>query len=96
MQEASSKRALLKIAGLSIAIIGLGLILFAFLLETQEYELDVPGIPEEFATVYGETNFTRFLIGGFGIVLGYIGFKVFRYVPSSERERDYVSEEDLG
>jgi|TARA_B100001971_G_C18156861_1_gene519057 hypothetical protein len=95
MPEASSKKALFKIVGLAIAIIGLGLVLLAFLSETQKWEGAVPGLRDEIATVRGETDFQRYLIGGFGIILGYIGYRAYKYVPPSERERDYVSEEDL-
>ena len=96
MPKTALNRPLLKIVGIVIAIIGLAVIVIAFLSETQEIYVDL-GQPPEFAAQYeaGETDFQRYLMGGFGIFLGYIGFRVFRYIPYSERERDYVSEEDL-
>jgi|TARA_B100001971_G_scaffold10480_1_gene8488 hypothetical protein len=96
MSETSSKRPIFKIAGIVVAIIGLGFVVFAVISESPEYGFNVPGQPEEFAYVSGENKFQRYGIGGFGVALIYIGFRLVRYIPPSERERDYVSEEDLG
>jgi len=95
MSEKSSKRPIFKVIGIAIAIIGLGLVVLSLTSDPSTFRFNVPGQPIEFSEVSGQTNFQRYGIGGLGLALGYIGFRVFRYVPPSERERDYVSEEDM-
>lgn len=95
MSKTSSKRQIFKIAGIAIAIIGLVVIYIAITSESSTYRFNIPGRPVEFSEVSGETNFQKWGIGLVGVILGYIGFRTFRYVPSAERERDYVSEEDI-
>jgi|TARA_B100001971_G_scaffold37764_1_gene32760 hypothetical protein len=90
-----SKRPIFKIAGIAIIIIGIGVVANALTTESSTFRFNVPGQPVEFSEVSGETNFQRYGIGGLGLTLVYIGFRVFRYVPPAERERDYISEEDL-
>ncbi|MFC1753659.1 hypothetical protein ACFL96_09750 [Thermoproteota archaeon] len=95
MSKTSSKRQIFKIIGIAIAIIGLAVIYIAVTSESSTYKFNVPNKPPEFSEVSGETNFQKWGIGLVGVILGYVGFRVFRYVPLAERERDYISEEDL-
>ncbi len=95
MPEKPSKRPIFKIAGIAIIVVGIGLIALAITSESSTFRFNIPGQPIEFSEVSGETNFQRYGIGGLGIAISYIGFRVFRYIPPAERERDYVSEEDL-
>ncbi len=95
MSKTSSKQQIFKIAGIAIVLIGVVVIYTAITAESSTYSFNVPGQPVEFSAVEGETNFQKWGIGLVGVVLGYVGFRVFRYVPSAERERDFVSEEDL-
>ncbi len=95
MSKTSSKRQIFKIGGIAIIAIGVAVIILAFLTESSEYRFNVPGQPVEFSEVSGETNFQRWGIGLIGVIIIYVGFRASKYVPTSERERDYVSEEDL-
>lgn len=95
MSNTSTKQQIFKIAGIAIILIGVSVIYIAFTSESSTYRFNVPGQPAEFSAVEGETNFQKWGMGLVGVILGYVGFRVFRYIPSAERERDYVSEEDL-
>ena len=95
MSKTASKRPMFKAAGIVLAILGVGTIAFALISEPSKFEFNIPGQPVEFSEVRGQTNFQRYGMGGFGVALIFIGFRSYRYVPPAERERDYVSEEDL-
>ncbi len=43
----------------------------------------------------GETPFQKYLIGFSGFMMILIGYRLFRYIPPDERERETVSEQDL-
>ena len=94
-ESPKSKRPIFKIVGIAILVIGIGVIALALASESSTVDFVIPGEPVELSRVVLQSDFQRYGIGFFGLVIIYLGFRVFRYIPVAERERDWVSEEDL-
>jgi uncharacterized membrane protein len=84
---------MLRVAGVIMAILGIAVIAFATTM--QEYSYRIQQGPEELGVASGQTPFQKLGVAVLGIAVIYIGYRVFRYIPPSEREREQVSELDL-
>ncbi len=94
MTQLSPRRKVLRVIGITIAILGIVTIIYAaFVMEAAYYRIQ-PG-PEELGVAEGETRYAQYTVGFVGIALLYTGYKVFKYIPYSEREREHVTEMDL-
>jgi amino acid transporter len=95
MTGLSPRRKLLKVIGLAIIIGGIALAVFAtFFMEAASFRIQA-GPDEALGVAEGETRFAQFAAGFVGIVLVYVGYRVFRFIPYAEREREQVTELDL-
>lgn len=95
MTELSPRRKMLRVLGITIAIIGVVVILFAaFAMGAESFRIQA-GPDEALGVAEGDTRFQQFAVGFVGIASLYIGYRVFKYIPYSEREREHVSELDL-
>ncbi len=92
-QPLSPKRKQLRVLGIILAIVGIVVIVFATTM--QEYSYRIQNGPEELGVATGQTPFQKLGVAVLGIAVAYLGYRVFRYIPPSEREREQVSELDL-
>lgn len=95
MPDLSPRRKALKAIGISIVIIGGIIIVYALMMDPADYYFIIPGEPVELGEVRGSTRYFQLGVGFIGIVLMFVGYKTFRFIPYSEREREYISEENL-
>ncbi|MFQ6135266.1 MAG: hypothetical protein ACE5KU_05570 [Nitrososphaerales archaeon] len=94
MTQLSPRRKALRGLGITLAILGgITTIYAAFALGPASWRYQ-PG-PEELGVAEGETRFQQIGVGFLGVVLIFIGYKTYRFIPYSEREREEVSELDL-
>lgn len=94
MTKLSRSRKALGVLGITLAILGgVTVIYAAFVLQPASWYFQ-PDV-EEFGFAEGETRFQQIGAGFFGAILIFLGYKTYRFIPPSEREREEVSELDL-
>ncbi len=84
---------MLRIVGIILAVAGIAVVAYATTM--QEYSYRIQQGPEELGVATGSTPFQKLGVATLGIAIIYTGYRVFRYIPPSEREREQVSELDL-
>lgn len=92
-QQLSPRRKQLRVLGIILAIVGIAVIAFATTM--QEYSYRIQQGPEELGVATGETPFQKLGVAVLGIAVVYLGYRVFSYIPPSERESEQISELDL-
>lgn len=75
-----------RVLGIIGMIGGAVVAIFSLLQGSTEFTFQVGGVQPELSTVYGTTRFYQFGGAVLGLVIIYGGFRMFRYVPKSERE----------
>jgi hypothetical protein len=95
MTGLSPRRKMLKVSGIALAIIGVVIIIFAaFGMGAESFRIQA-GPDEALGVAEGDTRFQQFAVGFVGIGSLYLGYRVFKYIPYAEREREHVTELDL-
>ncbi len=95
MTELSPRRKTFRLLGIIVAILGAIIIIYAaFAMEAAYFRLQA-GPDESLGVAEGETRFAQFAVGFVGVVMMFVGYRLFIYIPYSEREREQVSEMDL-
>lgn len=89
----STVRTILKLLGVASMVGGVVLMIYSLLQGSAEFSFQIGGVQPELSQVYGTTRFYQ--VGGavLGLIIVYFGFRMFRYVPKSEREEGPVEYE---
>jgi uncharacterized membrane protein len=85
---------MLRVLGIIVAVLGVVTVIYAtFYMQPGSFRIQQG--PEELGVAEGETRFTQLGVAVVGIGLIYLGYRVFKYIPPSERERELVTELDV-
>ena len=84
MTQLSSRRKTLRVLGVTLAILGGITILYAVFVMESYYFYVNPGPGAEPSSSYIRTY--QNTVGFFGVVLIFLGYVTYRFIPSSERE----------
>jgi hypothetical protein len=91
-----ASRKFFKIIGLFLIISGIIIIGYAsFILENSVFMVQRGGLDSEPQVVRGETSFQRITVGFVGALAMFIGYRMYKFIPYAEREKEMVSELDL-
>jgi len=90
MSQLSTTRKVLRGLGVGSGILGVILIILSIMAPPASYYYQ-PG-PEELGVFSGETNLFRIAGVFFGFVFIYLGYRAFKYIPKSEREKETVDD----
>lgn len=94
MAPLSPQRKRLRILGITLATLGIIAIIYGiFIMTALPYRIQ--NGPEELGVATGQTPFQKLVVAAVGFGSIYLGYRVFRYIPVAERERENVSELDL-
>tara|TARA_B100001971_G_C17967147_1_gene420472 strand:+ start:61 stop:399 length:339 start_codon:yes stop_codon:yes gene_type:complete len=90
-------RSTYKLIGIVLAIFGVVVAMFgALIMEPGTYE--VTYWSEEmgnYETETGTTPYQKYLVGGFGVALLFLGYRSYRFIPLAERDTQHVTEAEL-
>jgi hypothetical protein len=84
-----------RLAGVVLLIVGLFVVIYAaFILETSTYSFGTWDSDQPI-TNRVESPFNQYLIGFFGVVMIFLGYKALKFIPYDERDTRNISELDL-
>jgi|TARA_B100001971_G_scaffold111830_1_gene102898 hypothetical protein len=90
-----ASRTTFKLAGIVLLIVGLSVVIYAAsFLESSTYYIEAWDSDQPISS-RGETPFQRYLIGLFGVLTIFLGYKALRFIPYDERDTKNVTEFDL-
>ncbi len=91
-----STRKNFKLLGVALLVLGILTVAYAALfMGSLSYNIEVGGMDSEPRVVSGQTPFQRLVVGFTGALMVFLGYKSYRYIPPSEREKEMISEFDL-
>ena len=91
----STRRKILKVTGVTLTVIGVIALIFMLTMQPSNYYFLLKGQPIEEGEVRGSTRYYQAAVGVIGLALIYVGYRTYKFIPYSEREREYISEENL-
>jgi len=88
-------RTTFKVIGVILMIVGIFIVIYAaFILQSATFEIEYME-SDQLMMRSGETPFQQYLIGLSGVVMIFLGYKSYRFIPYAERDIKHVSEFDL-
>ena len=88
-------RANFKVIGVFSMVIGVFVVIYAaFVLQSSTFEIEYWDSDQPMSHS-GETPYQQYLVGLFGVIMIFLGFRSYRFIPYSERDMRNVSEYDL-